>query len=71
MRSRRTAAYSYSIIRAAAFISFSRRAISRSRSTLVIFTPSARADSPSLRVISMSSRTSLMMVLGTMPWASL
>ena len=30
MRSRRTAAYSYSIIRAAAFISFSKRAISRS-----------------------------------------
>ena len=34
--SRRTAAYSYSIIRAASFICFSRRAISRSFSTFVI-----------------------------------
>ena len=69
--SRSTAAYSYSIIFAASFICFSRRAISFSFSTFVIFTPVLPLRSAVGDEISIRSRTDLMMVFGTIPWALL
>ena len=69
--SRRAAAYSNSIMRAALRICFSSLAMASSRSRLVIFTPPSRMTWAASRLISMSSRTSLTMVFGTMPWASL
>ena len=69
IRSRRTAAYSNSSILLASFISFSRRLISASRSCLFSLRWwRARVVSSSAVVeISSTSRTPLMMVLGTMP----
>ena len=69
--SRSTAAYSYSIILAASFICFSRRAISFSFYALVIFTPVRPLRSAVGEDISIRSRTDLITVLGTMPWALL
>ena len=68
-RSRSTAAYSYSSILAAFFISFSSRSISCFLSCSVIFTPPFFSTAGPL--ISSSSRTLLTMVLGTMPCSAL
>ena len=65
------AAYSNSSILAASFICFSTRAISASISGLVSFLPDFRWVSASLLLSSRISRTDLMTVLGTMPWALL
>ena len=56
---------------AASFICFSRRAISFSFSALVIFTPLRPFRSAVGEEISIRSRTDLITVLGTMPWALL
>ena len=67
MRSRKTAAYSNSIILAASFICFSSLAISSATSALVSFLPdffwASASDFESSRI----SRTDLITVLGTIP----
>ena len=71
MRSRKTAAYSNSSILLASFISFSSLAISAARSWSVSlrFRRARAVSSSAVLEISKISRTPLMMVLGTMPWA--
>ena len=71
MRSRSTAAYSNSSILLASRISFSSLTISAERSWSVSlrFLPLLPVSPSAVLEISRTSRTPLMMVLGTMPWA--